>query len=161
MKKWIVILLSSAALTGCGESKDEYIGTYSYVKASTGKEILAEIKKDGESYFFVENIDRPSQILALGIEDDGLVYNGKLLKLSSDQSKLYFAGITADKISEPELNEWKKKRDELAKICDKIQVQIDQEIKQKLSNSDWNEYVREVRATAPDDCNLKGLNLKW
>lgn len=54
MKKWIVILLSSAALTGCGESKDEYIGTYSYVKASTGKEILAEIKKDGESYFLLK-----------------------------------------------------------------------------------------------------------
>ncbi|HHK8465374.1 TPA: hypothetical protein ACQYBX_004649 [Vibrio parahaemolyticus] len=161
MKKWIVTLLSVTGLASCGGNKDEYIGTYSYVKVSTGKEILAEIKKDGKSYLFIENIDRPSQVLALGVEDDGLVYDGKLLKLSSDQSKLYFGGITANKISESELNEWKKKRDELAEICGKIQVQIDQETKRNLSNSDWNEYVRNVRATTPDDCKLKGLNLKW
>ncbi|HHG3507414.1 TPA: hypothetical protein ACPVZF_004788 [Vibrio parahaemolyticus] len=45
MKKWIVTLLSVTGLASCGGNKDEYIGTYSYVKVSTGKEILAEIKK--------------------------------------------------------------------------------------------------------------------
>ncbi|EGR1985716.1 TPA: hypothetical protein NG570_004543 [Vibrio parahaemolyticus] len=155
------ILLSMLFLVGCGESKDNYIGSYLYKSPFTGSEILAEIKKDGDSYIFIENLKYPSKVLPLSIEDDGLSYNGKLLKISEDQSKLYFAGITADRMSQSMLVEREEGQRKLRETCNKIQAEIDHETSLGRSTKDWNTYVRSVQNTAPEGCDLKGLNLKW
>ncbi|ENM5895511.1 hypothetical protein NTH50_003679 [Vibrio mimicus] len=48
------ILLSMLFLAGCGESKDNYIGSYLYKSPFTGSEILAEIKKMGILIFLLK-----------------------------------------------------------------------------------------------------------
>ncbi|ENM5791798.1 hypothetical protein V4V45_003696, partial [Vibrio mimicus] len=120
-----------------------------------------EIKKDGDSYIFIENLKYPSKIFPLSIEDDGLSYNGKLLKISEDQSKLYFAGITADRMSQSMLVEREEGQRKLRETCNKIQAEIDHETLLGRSTKDWNAYVRSVQNTAPEGCDLKDLNLKW
>ena len=155
------ILLSILFLSSCGESKDDYIGSYLYKSPLTGSEILAEIKKDGDSYLFIENLKYPTRVLPLSVEDDGLSYNGQLLKISEDQSKLYFLGKTADRMSQSMLVEREKNQIKLREACSNIQAEIDHEASLGLSAKEWNTYVRSVRNTAPEGCNFKGLNLKW
>src|SRR5690554_8228782 len=122
MLRTACVIFLILSLSACGDSNDEYIGHYSYVRPSTGSEALAEIRKDGGVYLFYETTK--ANALALESTDEGFEYNGKSIRLSSDGSTLYFASMTAERVSEEAASKWMKGRETAKGVCEKLQAKV-------------------------------------
>lgn len=159
MLRTVLIVFLIFTLSACSDSNDEYIGYYSYVRPSVGEEMIAEIRKDGDVYLFFENTDRDA--LALDSTDVGLDYNGKSIRLSSDGDILYFAGITAERISETAVAERKENKRKAEEACNKLQAEVDARSDAIKDEQQWNDYVQQTRPTVPEGCRITGLGTRW
>ncbi|MBA4244943.1 MAG: hypothetical protein C0452_13575 [Pseudomonas sp.] len=145
-------------LMGCGNDYDKVLGLYKYDTFIAGERI-AEIKKDGDTYLFIENVLNNTDAMALSQSDEGLSYQNMPLKLSEDGNTLYFGPINGTRISSEDLKAKLAAIENDEKICKELREQVI--ASQSLEKDEWNAYVKEVRKKTPKDCRISEANERW
>lgn len=157
--KATLIATLAILLMGCGNDHDKAIGLYKYENKFFGWERIAEIKKDGDTYLFIENVLNNTNAMALSESGDGLSYEDMPLKMSEDGNTLYFGPINGTRISSDDLKAKLAAIEHDEKICNELREQV---IANKaLQRDDWNAYVKEVREKMPDDCRISEASMAW
>lgn len=159
MKLAITIALL-LALAGCGDSSERAIGLYRYQHALSGSEKIAEVKKDGDAYLFVEDVIRNSNAIALSKTTDGLSYNAIALKISEDGNTIYFGPINGTRVDGRYLSDRLAAIESNKKACVELQSEVDGK-RDTLPAKQWNEYVASVKQRTPADCRIVGANTVW
>ncbi|WP_153020640.1 hypothetical protein [Pseudomonas sp. BMS12] len=157
--KATLIAALTLLLVGCGSDHDKAIGLYQYENKFTGSERVAEIKKDGDTYLFIENVLNNTDAMALSESDEGLSYRNTPLKLSEDGNTLYFGPINGTRISSDDLKAKLAAIEKDEKICGELQEQV--AANKSLQKDEWNAYVKTVREKMPEDCDIVGAAMRW
>ena len=146
-------------LTGCGNDHDKAIGLYKYDNKFFGWERIAEIKKDGDTYLFIENVLNNTDAMALRESDEGLSYQDTPLKLSEDGNTLYFGPINGTRITRDDLKAKLAAIEKDEKICKDLRAEVI--ANQSLKKDEWNAYVKEVSKKIPKDCRINEASMVW
>lgn len=154
-----LIAILAILLMGCGNDHDKAIGLYKYDNRFTGSERIAEIKKDGDTYLFIENVLNNTDAMALSQSDEGLSYRNMPLKLSEDGNTLYFGPINGTRISRDDLKAKLAAIENDEKICKELREQVI--ANKSLEKDEWNAYVKEVRKKMPKNCHIIEANERW
>lgn len=149
----------TALLMGCGNDHDKAIGLYKYDNKFTGSERIAEIKKDGDTYLFIENVLNNTDAMALRESDEGLSYQDTPLKLSEDGNTLYFGPINGTRITPDDLKAKLAAIEKDEKICKDLRAEVI--ANQSLEKEAWNAYVKEAREKMPKGCRISEANERW
>lgn len=157
--KATLIAALTLLLMGCGNDHDKAIGLYKYENKFFGWERVAEIKKDGDTYLFIENVLNNTDAMALSESDEGLSYENMPLKMSEDGNTLYFGPINGTRISSDDLKAKLAAIEQDEKICAELREQVI--ANKSLEKDDWNAYVKEVRKKMPEDCRISEANMAW
>ncbi len=158
--KLMVIAVLAFGITACSDSNESAVGLYKYSHNLSGTEKIAEIKKDGDAYLFVEDVIRKSNAIALAEKDDGLSYDNMPLKLSENGDALYFGPINGTRVDSQYLAERLVTIENNEKACVQLQDEVDQNDK-SMNKEQWNEYVKSIRDKKPDDCHIIGAGMRW
>ncbi|MDV5863674.1 hypothetical protein QM298_22895 [Pseudomonas mendocina] len=158
--KSLIIIAFAFGITACGDSNEKAIGLYKYNVALTGTEKIAEIKKDGDAYLFVEDAIRKSNAIALTKTSDGLSYNNMPLKLSEDGNTLYFGPINGARVDANYLSERLASIESNKKACAELQSEVEQNDK-SMNKEQWNEYIKSINGKKPNGCNIIGAGMRW
>ena len=153
-------LLIAATLTACSDNQTKVFGYYSYKNELNGRERIAEVRKDGDSYLFIENALDNEHALALQKSTDGLSYQGAALTVSEDGSKLYFGPIHGTRVDKSYVEAARAKMEQDRKACDALQEEVTANAK-ALEAPAWNAYVRTLPGKTPKGCQLKGAGMRW
>ncbi|MDG1582339.1 hypothetical protein [Pseudomonas sp. GOM6] len=157
--KATLIAALTLLLVGCGNDYDKAIGLYQYENKFTGSERVAEIKKDGDTYLFIENVLNNTDPMALSESDEGLSYRNTPLKLSEDGNTLYFGPINGTRISSDDLKVKFAAIKNDKKICKELREQVI--ANKSLEKNEWNAYVKDVRGKMPKGCRISEANERW
>ena len=157
--KATLIAALTLLLVGCGNDHDKAIGLYQYENKFTGSERVAEIKKDGDTYLFIENVLNNTDAMALSESDEGLSYRNTPLKLSEDGNTLYFGPINGTRISRDDLEAKFAAIENDKKICKELREQVI--ANKSLEKNEWNAYVKDVRGKMPKGCRISEANERW
>lgn len=158
--KLLIAVALAFGIAACSNKYENAVGVYKYNHDLSGTEKIAEIKKDGDTYLFVEDVIRKSNAIALAKTADGLSYNNISLKLSADGNTLYFGPINGTRVDNNYLSERLMTIDSNKKAC----VQLNREVEQndKLMNDEqWNEYIKSIKGKKPDDCRIVGAGMRF
>lgn len=155
----------TTALTLCisiyANADENAIGLYTYNSPTTGSERIAEIKKDGDTYLFIEDVINKTNAIALSKGADGLTYNNMALKLSKDGSSLYFGPINGSRVDNNYLSERLETLAKNQKTCAALQNEVDTQSKAGLTTAEWNEFSQSLKTRTPADCHLIGAGMRW
>ena len=161
MKVKITAMIAlSILIAACGESQDKAVGLYKYKNQYTGTEKIAEVKKDGDAYLFIENVLQNGNAIALTNSDDGLSYRSMQLKISEDGNTIYFGPINGTRIS---ADEFKSKLDAIEsnkKACNELREEVIANDK-TMKNEEWNSYVKSLSDKMPNDCRIAEASRRW
>lgn len=158
--KLVFTTVIALCVTACSDNNEKAIGLYKYKNNMTGTEKISEVKKDGNTYLFIEDVIRKSNAIALTKTPDGLSYNNMPLKLSEDGNTLYFASINGTRIDKNYLDEKLSAIEKNKKTCAVLQAEVSTNAK-SMNNESWNKYVKSLRDKTPDDCHLVGAGMRW
>lgn len=158
--KSIAIIGLALSITACGDSNEKAVGLYKYNIALTGTEKIAEVKKDGDAYLFVEDTIRKSNAIALTKTADGLSYNNIPLKLSEDGNTLYFGPINGARVDGNYLSERLATIERNKKLCAELQEEVNSNEK-AMPKEQWNEYNKSLKSRTPADCRIVGAGMRW
>ena len=157
--KATLIATLAILLMGCGNDHDKAIGLYKYENKFFGWERIAEIKKDGDTYLFIEDVLNNTDAMALSESDEGLSYEDMPLKMSEDGNTLYFGPINGTRISSDDLKAKLAAIEKDENICKELREQVI--ANQSLEKEKWNAYVKEVRKKMPKGCRISEANESW
>ena len=164
MKISIIAIAFTLLLTACGDNNEEFIGLYKYKHSYT--ERILEIKKDGDTYLFIEDVLKNGDPRALSDTSDGLFYNDGMffkntpLKLSDDGNTLYFGPVNGTRVSREYLAEKLSAIEQNKILCERLQNEVNSN-KESMDTEQWNQYVETLRGRTPKDCRLRGAGRKW
>ncbi len=158
--KLVLAIVIALGVTACSDNNEKAIGLYKYKNNLTGTEKVLEVKKDGSTYLFIEDVIHKSNPIALTETPDGLSYNNIPLKLSEDGNTLYFSSINGTRIDNKYLDEKLATIEENKKNCAALQTEVNANAK-SMDKESWNKYVKSVRDKTPDDCHLIGAGMRW
>ena len=153
-------LILALNIAACGDSNEDAVGLYKYKAPMTGAEKIAQVKKDGDVYLFVEDVIRNSNARALTKNADGLSYNNMPLKISEDGQTLYFGRINGVRVDNHYLSERLNAIENNKKICAELQKEVTGNEK-NMSKEQWNEYIKSLKSRTPTDCNIIGAGMRW
>ncbi len=157
--KATLIATLAILLMGCGNDHDKAIGLYKYENKFTGSEKIAEIKKDGDTYLFIENVLNNTDAMALSQSGEGLTYRNMALKLSEDGNTLYFGPINGTRISSNDLKAKLAAIEKDENICKELREQVI--ANKSLEKNEWNAYVKDVREKMPKGCRISEAYERW
>jgi hypothetical protein len=152
-----VVLLCVAA---CSDNNERAIGLYEYKHNMTGAERISEVKKDGDTYLFIEDVIRKSNAIALTETAEGLSYNDMPLRLSEDGNTLYFASINGSRIDRNYLEDKLAAIEKNKQACAALQTELNANAK-SMDKESWNKYIKSLRDKTPDGCRLIGAGMRW
>ncbi len=158
--KSIVTIAIALSITACGDSNDKAVGLYKYNVEMRGIETIAEVKKEGDVYLFIEDAIRKSNALALTETADGLSYNNIPLKLSEDGNTFYFGPINGIRVDGRYLAERLEAIENNKIICATLQQEVNDN-KKNMSKEQWNAYNQSLGGKTPDDCHIVGAGMAW
>ena len=157
--KSIVIIGLALSIEACGDSNEKSVGLFKY-EARAGKEKIAEVKKDGDTYLFIEDAIRKSKPIALTKTADGLSFNNIPLKLSEDGDTLYFGPINGARVDSNYLSERLATVERNKKLCTELQEEVNGNQK-AMPKEQWNEYIKSLKSRTPVDCRIVGADIRW
>lgn len=96
--KLLIAIALALGITACSDDNKNAVGLYKYSHNLSGTEKIAEVKQDGTTYLFVEDVIGESNAIALTKTADGLSYNNIPLKLSENGDTLYFGSINGTRV---------------------------------------------------------------
>jgi uncharacterized lipoprotein YehR (DUF1307 family) len=158
--KLVFATVIALCVTACSDNNEKAIGLYKYKHNMSGTEKISEVKKDGSTYLFVEDVIRKSNAIALTETPEGLSYNNMPLKLSEDGNTLYFSSINGTRIDNKYLDEKLAEIEQNKKNCAALQSEVNTNNK-SMDNESWNKYVKSLRDKTPNDCHLIGAGMRW
>jgi hypothetical protein len=158
--KLVFTTVIALCITACSDNNEKAIGLYKYKHNMSGTEKISEVKKDGNTYLFIEDVIRKSNAIALTETPEGLSYNNMPLKLSDDGNTLYFASINGSRIDRNYLDKKLATIEQNKKTCAALQTEVNTNAK-SMDNESWNNYVESLRGKTPDGCRLVGANMRW
>lgn len=158
--KLIITTVLTLCIAACSDNTETLIGLYKYKKTLAGSERISEVKKDGDTYLFVEDVIGKSNAIALTETSEGLSYNNMPLKLSADRNTLYFASISGTRVDKTYLDEKLATIEQNKKTCSALQGEVNANAK-SLGKESWNEYVKSLPGKTPTDCHLVGAGMRW
>ena len=156
----LIVIAFAFGITACSDSNESAVGLYKYSHNLSGTEKIAEIKKDGGAYLFIEDVIRKSNAIALAETADGLSYDNIPLKLSESGNIIYFGPVNGTRVDSQYLAERLITIEHNEKACAQLQSEVNEN--DKLMNKEqWNEYVKSIRDEKPDDCRIIGAGMRW
>lgn len=158
--KLIATIALALNITACGDSNEKVIGLYKYDFAMAGTERIAEVKKEGDAYLFIEDVIQSSNAIALAETADGLSYNNIPLKLSEDGNTLYFGPVNGTRVDGNYLSERLETIGNNKKICAELQQEVNDNA-EIMPTEQWNEYSKSLRSRTPADCHIVGAGMRW
>ncbi len=158
--KSLITIALAFGITACGDNNENAVGLYKYSHNLSGTEKIAEIKKDGDAYLFVEDVIRKSNAIALTETADGLFYNNMSLKLSENGNILYFGPINGTRVDTNYLTERLITIENNKKACAQLQSEVEQNDK-SMNKEQWNKYIKSIKGKKPDDCHIIGAGMRW
>jgi len=158
--KLVLVTVIALCVTACSDNNEKAIGLYKYEHEASGKEKILEVKKDGNTYLFIEDVIGESNAIALMETSEGLSYNNIPLKLSEDGNTLYFYSINGTRIDKKYLEEKLAEIEQNKRICAELQAEVDMN-KNSMDKESWNNYVKSLRDRTPDGCRLRDANMRW
>lgn len=157
--KSLITIALAVGISGCVDSNEKVIGLYKYIHNFSSTEKIAEIKKDGDAYLFVEDVIRKSNAVALTKTNDGLSYDNMPLKLSEDGNTLYFGPINATRVNASYLSQRLANIESNKKACAQLQSEVDNN--KTMNNEQWNVYIKSINDKKPADCRIIGADMRW
>lgn len=158
--KLLITIALALGITACSDNNESAVGLYKYSHNLSGTEKVAEVKQDGATYLFVEDVIGESNAIALTKTADGLSYNNIPLKLSENGNTLYFGPINGTRIDSNYLAERLKIIENNKRACAQLQSEVEQNDK-TMNKEQWNEYVKSIQNEKPDDCRIIGAGMRW
>lgn len=158
--KLLITVALALGITACSDSNENAVGLYKYSHDISGTEKIAEVKQDGTTYLFVEDVIGESNAMALTKTADGLSYNNMPLKLSENGDALYFGPINGTRVDSHYLTERLKNIEINKKACAQLQGEVEQN-NESMNKEQWNEYVKSIQNKKPEDCRIIGAGMRW
>lgn len=155
----IVTIALAVGITACGNSNEKAVGLYKH-SSFMGNEIIAEVKKDGETYLFIEDVIRGTNAMALTESADGLSYNDMSLKLSEDGNTIYFGPMNGIRVGREYLSERLELIENNKKACAALQGEVDANEK-NMQKEQWNDFVGSIKSRTPADCRIVRAGMRW
>lgn len=151
--KSVAMMAIALVLTACGNSNEKAVGLYKYDVSLTGTEKIAEVRKEGSAYIFVEDVIRKSNGIALTETADGLSYSNMALKLSEDGNTLYFGPINGTRVDRSYLTERLETIENNKRLCAELKEEVEAN-KENMPRAQWREYADSFKGRTPPDCHI-------
>ena len=146
----IAVVVLALCVTACGDGNNKAVGLYKHSSNFTGTDRIVEVKKDGDTYLFIEDVIGKSNAIALTKTADGLSYNNMPLKVSEDGKTLYFGPVNATRVDTTYLSEQLANIEKNKKICESLKIEA--KANKGLATEQWNKYIETVKSRKPANC---------